>query len=500
MDRETGRPGTGLRTGPRTPPAGVARTPRPRLAQGVPGAPPPPAARRPRRRGPRLSAAVGVGLLLAGGGVVAVDRLGQDRAAPAPLTPAGRALAAAGAGRPAALADLAALIGERRERVRRAPADRASWAVLGAALAERAARSGAPGAYSEAERALQRALAQGGTPDVRALTGLAVLAAARQDWAGAVRWGEAARDRAPGRVGAYRVLLEAYPGTGDAEGADRALERLRKVRPGPVAEVAAAWVHRERGWREDAEATVYDAAARAATPAERAAALSRAGDLAWERGEAETALARYEGALRAEPEHDGAAAGRARALAGLGRSEEALTAWARARAAAPRPGYAVESGELLLALGRSAEAADHFALARHQAAALARDGVRQEPVLGRLEADHGDPAEAVRLLTEEHRRHPGPAASGALGWALHKAGRSAEALPRLRAAVKDGPNTARPAYHLGMVHLALGERGAARRQLTRALRLAPQFSPLHAERARRELAALGEPAWGPPPA
>ncbi|WTD05075.1 tetratricopeptide repeat protein [Streptomyces albidoflavus] len=499
MDRETGRPGTGLRTDPRTPSARVSHPPRPRLPQGVAGAPPPPAARRPRRRGLRLSAAVGVGLLLAGGGIVAVDRLGQDRAA-TPLTPAGRALAAAEAGRPAALADLEALIGERRQRVRREPADRGSWAVLGAALAERAARSGAPGAYTEAERALQRSLAQGGTPDVRALTGLAVLAAARQDWAGAVRWGEAARDRAPGRAAAYRVLLEAYPGTGDAKGADRALERLRKVRPGPVAEVAAAWVHRERGWREDAEATVYDAAARAATPAERAAALSRAGDLAWERGEAETALARYEGALRAEPEHDGAAAGRARALAGLGRSEEALAAWARARAAAPRPGYAVESGELLLALGRSGEAADHFALARHQAAALARDGVRQEQVLGRLEADHGDPAEAVRLLADEHRRHPGPAASGALGWALHKAGRSAEALPRLRAAVKDGPNTAQPAYHLGMAHLALGERGAARRQLTRALRLAPEFSPLHAERARRELAALGEPAWGPPPA
>ncbi|PKR43230.1 hypothetical protein CWE27_21735 [Streptomyces sp. EAG2] len=488
-----------MRTDPRTPSARVSHPPRPRLPQGVAGAPPPPAARRPRRRGLRLSAAVGVGLLLAGGGIVAVDRLGQDRAA-TPLTPAGRALAAAEAGRPAALADLEALIGERRQRVRREPADRGSWAVLGAALAERAARSGAPGAYTEAERALQRSLAQGGTPDVRALTGLAVLAAARQDWAGAVRWGEAARDRAPGRAAAYRVLLEAYPGTGDAKGADRALERLRKVRPGPVAEVAAAWVHRERGWREDAEATVYDAAARAATPAERAAALSRAGDLAWERGEAETALARYEGALQAEPEHDGAAAGRARALAGLGRPEEALTAWARARAAAPRPGYAVESGELLLALGRSGEAADHFALARHQAAALARDGVRPEQVLGRLEADHGDPAEAVRLLADEHRRHPGPAASGALGWALHKAGRSAEALPRLRAAVKDGPNTAQPAYHLGMVHLALGERGAARRQLTRALRLAPEFSPLHAERARRELAALGEPAWGPPPA
>ncbi|MFF2840320.1 tetratricopeptide repeat protein, partial [Streptomyces albidoflavus] len=269
MDRETGRPGTGLRTGPRTPPAGVARAPRPRLPQGVPGTPPPPAARRPRRRGLRLSAAVGAGLLLAGGGVVAVDRLGQDRATLTPPAPAERALAAAEAGRPAALADLAALIGERQQRVRREPADRASWAVLGAALAERAARSGAPGAYTEAERALQRALAQGGTPDVRALTGLAVLAAGRQDWAGAVRWGEAARDRAPGRAAAYRVLLEAYPGTGDAQGADRALERLREVRPGPVAEVAAAWVHRERGWREDAEATVHDAAARSATPAER---------------------------------------------------------------------------------------------------------------------------------------------------------------------------------------------------------------------------------------
>ncbi|MFC7470516.1 hypothetical protein ACFQVA_27615 [Actinomadura keratinilytica] len=66
--------------------------------------------------------------------------------------------------------------------------------------------------------------------------------------------------------------------------------------------------------------------------------------------------------------------------------------------------------------------------------------------------------------------------------------------------MKDGPNTALPAYRLGMVHLALGEPGAARRQLARALRLAPEFSPLHAERARRELAALGEPPWGPPPA
>ncbi|MFD4986241.1 tetratricopeptide repeat protein [Streptomyces sp. NPDC058374] len=500
MDRETGRPGTGLRTDRRTPLPGAVRTPRPRQPPGGPGAPPPPPARRPRRRGLRLLAAVGVGLLLAGGGVVAVDRLARDRAAVAPLTPAGRALAAAAAGRPAALGDLAALIGEREARVRRDPADRDAWAVLGAALAERAARSGAPGAHTEAERALQQALAGDGPADVRALTGLAVLAGARQDWAGAARWGEAARDRSPGRWTTYLVLLDAYRGAGNAKAADKALERLQELRPTPVAALAAAGAHRERGWREDAEATVYDAAARAATPAERAGALRRAGDLAWERGEAETALTRHEAALRAEPAHHPAAAGRARALAGLGRTEEALAAWARARALAPHPGYAVESGELLLALGRSGEAADHFSLARDQVAALARDGVRQEPLLGRLEADHGDPAEAVRLLTAEHRRHPGPAASDALGWALHRAGRSREALPRLRAAVKDGPNTALPAYHLGMAHLALGERGAARRQLERALRIAPEFSPLHAERTRRELAALGEPAWGPPPA
>lgn len=478
----------------------MARAPRPRLPPGAPGAPPPAPARPPRRPGPRLLAAIGAGLLLAGGGVVAVDHLGRDRAPVTPLTPAGRALAAAEAGRPAALSDLAALIGERRARVRRDPADRDSWAVLGAALAERAARSGVPGAHTEAERVLQRALAGGGPADVRALTGLAVLAGARQDWAGAARWGEAARDRAPERSAAYLVLLDAYTGTGQAKAADKALERLREVRPGPVAEAAAVAVHRERGWREDAEATGYDAAARAATPAERAGALRRAGDLAWERGEADTALARHEAALRAEPAHHAAAAGRARALAGLGRSEEALAAWARARALAPSPRYAVESGELLTALGRTGEAADHFALARDQSAALARDDVRQEALLGRLAADHGDPAEAVRLLTVEQRRHPSPAAADALGWALHRAGRSREALVWLRAAVKDGPNTAPPAYHLGMAQLALGERDAARRQLARALRIAPEFSPLHAERARRELAALGEPAWGPPPA
>ncbi|WDV31514.1 hypothetical protein OIM90_09680 [Streptomyces sp. AD16] len=68
--------------------------PAPAPAAGGAGDSPPPAARRPRRRGRRLSAAVGAGLLLAGGGIAAVDRLGQDRAAPAPPTPAGRALAA----------------------------------------------------------------------------------------------------------------------------------------------------------------------------------------------------------------------------------------------------------------------------------------------------------------------------------------------------------------------------------------------------------------------
>jgi Flp pilus assembly protein TadD len=79
----------------------------------------------------------------------------------------------------------------------------------------------------------------------------------------------------------------------------------------------------------------------------------------------------------------------------------------------------------------------------------------------------------------------------AYAWALHAAGRSAEALPIARAAARLGLRSPSFAYHLGVVEASAGDAAAARQALQRALDLNPTFSRLHAPRAAALLERLG---------
>ncbi|MDT9681278.1 tetratricopeptide repeat protein [Streptomyces sp. TRM76323] len=426
-------------------------------------------------------------------------RGGGARPAPGPVA---RAAAAVEAGASATVPELAALIGDREAWLRRHPGDDASWAVLGAAYAERGARTGDPAAYRKAERALRRSLdvrpaARGNTD---AAIGMGALARARGDFAAARRWAEETLRRQPRTWRAEALLVDAYRGLGDDAAAGKALERLRKLRPaGPAALTRAAELYRDRGWREDAAALAHDAVARAGTPAERAACLRLLGDLAWERGRPREALAPYGAALRLAPGDAPSLAGRARALAALGRTDEAVRAYGAALAARPLPEYALEAGDLYAALGRDAEAHERYGEALARAAEAAGHGVDQALVRARYEADHGDPERAVARLRAKWRLgHRSADVADALGWALLKADRAGEALPYARAATERGVRSALFAYHRGEVERALGRTGAARRHLEEALRIHPGFSPLYAPEARRALAELGEPS-GPPP-
>ncbi|WP_189930791.1 hypothetical protein [Streptomyces sulfonofaciens] len=123
-------------------------------------------------------------------------------------------------------------------------------------------------------------------------------------------------------------------------------------------------------------------------------------------------------------------------------------------------------------------------------------GGRQAPA-GRAGARWAAPV--VRVLRARWRRTGGPWAADALGWALHRAGRDAQAEDLTRAATGGGPRSALFLYHRAEIERALGEAAPARRRVRAALRVNPYFSPLGAPRARRLLAALGEPPdQGPP--
>ncbi|MFG2571080.1 tetratricopeptide repeat protein [Streptomyces sp. NPDC048481] len=441
-----------------------------------------------------------VGCLALGGGVL-LCLPGEGPAGRTPVpAPGAQAGAAVRSGAPAALADLAELVGERESRVREHPKDARSWAVLGAAYLEQGRRTAdAAALYPKAERALRTSLKVRPRNNADALDGLAALANARRDFPAALAWGEAARKAAPRRWTTYAQLIDAYTGLGDYKKAGKALDRLTALHSGPVVRARAAGVYWDRGRREDAQAALADAAAGASSPAERAAWLERGGELAWERGERENALRHFQEAVRTDPDMRAARAGQGRALAALGRTSEALSAYRTALEKQPSPQYALELGELYESLGLAQAARVQYDLLRARVRAEAAGGVDGELVLGRFEADHGDPAAAVRRLRAEWRRQPGVAVADALGWALHRAGQDREALAFARTAtdrVHGGAVRSAPyLYHLAVIERDLGAEGPARRHLREALEINPYFSPLLGPVARAAAEQLGdEPA------
>ncbi|MFJ8595625.1 tetratricopeptide repeat protein [Streptomyces sp. NPDC093598] len=449
--------------------------------------------RRARTR-PVLIASV-AGCAVLGGVLVLLPR--ERPAEPAAPSPGALAMAAVGNGVPATLPGLAELIDEREKAVRTRPREATSWAVLGAAYVEQGRRLADPAYYPRAERALRRSLTVRPQRNTRALAGLAALANARRDFPAARRWGEAALKVEPRRWTTYPLLIDAYTGLGEHEAAKRTLDRLTTLRSGPAVLARAATVYRDRGWQEDAAAALADAAAGARAPAERAAYRERAGQLAWERGDPEGALRHFREAVRLDPDQRAAQAGQGRALAALGRTTEALNAYRVALAGQPRPQYALELGELYESLGMPEAARVQYDLLRERVRGAAAGGADEELVLGRFEADHGDPEAAVRRLRAEWRRQPAAEVADALGWALYRAGEPGKALRfALSATAAEPGGGARDAvymYHRGMIERKLERYGAARRHLAEALRINPHFSPLHGRAAREASEALGEP-------
>lgn len=114
-----------------------------------------------------------------------------------------------------------------------------------------------------------------------------------------------------------------------------------------------------------------------------------------------------------------------------------------------------------------------------------QNGVDEDVVLGLYEADHGDPAAAVRRLSEEWSRHKSVQVADALGWALHQAGEDSAALEYAKKATEQGLRSADFSYHRAMIERGLGDVAAARRHLQETMRTNPHFSPLRGPLARR---------------
>ncbi|MFI0983548.1 tetratricopeptide repeat protein [Streptomyces sp. NPDC021093] len=398
------------------------------------------------------------------------------------------------AGAPGAATSLAAL----NARVKANPRDDGAWSALGTALVVRGLRAADAAYYPKAEAAVKRSLAvrPAEKGNVAGVAALAQLAYARGDFAEARRWGEIVRGQSPKEWTTYPLLIDSYGRLGDPKAAARTAEELTESRGGAVALGWTAQTYRDKGWREDAAVLVSEAAAVADSPQEKAEHLRSAAELAWERGDLTESLGFYDATLTLDRKQGAAIAGRARVLAALGRTTEAVKSYRTALTLTPRPEYALELGELTEAVGGNGE--PQYGVARAQVAWNSKQGVHGDLLLGRLEADHGDAETAVELLREEWSRRPGPEVADALGWALHRTGDDEAAVEYAKKATKQGLRSALFLYHRGEIERATGDYGAARRHLEEALRVNPVFSPLWAPRAQTSLARLGDPPEGGP--
>ncbi|MEV6302622.1 hypothetical protein AB0M02_24635 [Actinoplanes sp. NPDC051861] len=386
------------------------------------------------------------------------------------------------------------LLGDRiaraQQRLRDVPGDWPGWAALGGAYLEQARITADPGLYPKAEQAAKRSLALRRDGNGDALVVLGALANARHDFPAARDHARAALTIDSFDADAYGVLTDALTQLGDAAGATSAAQRMLDLRPGLAAYTRASYDLELRGRLAEANDLMRRGLDGAVDPHDVAFCRVQLGDLAFGRGDLDTASAEYAAALSADPSSIAARHGTLRVMAARGDLRGALTGYAGLTASLPSTSALLEYAELLRLAGREAEASQQLELAEAAEGLFTANGGADGLTAAALALARNRPADAVAAASAEWKKRRHPDVADTLAWALHATGRDAEALPYAERAVAGGGHTAVHTYHLGMIQLSLGRQAEARTEIDRALRTNPYFSPLDASTARRALAGL----------
>jgi tetratricopeptide (TPR) repeat protein len=253
----------------------------------------------------------------------------------------------------------------------------------------------------------------------------------------------------------------------------------------------ASYTWELRGEPERAAELMERALDDAPTDADRTFALHHLAMLAFDSGDANRALELELEALERSPDDPAARFGRAVAEAALGQTETAIDHLAELVLVTPEPSHLVYYGSLLESVGRSAEAEAQYAVVEATRALFAANGQLPDADAVLFQIRVGDIDRAVSDAEAALETRPFIAMHDAYAWALHAAGRHAEALTEIEAALALGTESALYRYHAGMIRLALGDEDGARAELTTALALNPFFDPLAAPLAAEQLRALG---------
>lgn len=385
---------------------------------------------------------------------------------------------------------LTAAIATAQQRLQQVPGDYVTWAELGASYVEQARITADPSYYEKADGALRQSLTLRPEGNDAALTGQGALANARHDFTTGADASSRAVAINPYNATAWGVLTDSRTQLGDYPGATAALQRMLDVKPGVASFTRASYDAELRGDLATARAALEQALETASGSSE-AFIRTYLGALAFSVGDLDEAAAQYTAGLAKDPIDPVLRLGQARIAAARGEVEAALSAFQSVVDVRPLPEYFVEYGQYLQSLGRTEEADQQFALVATVRQLFIANGVTDDLSKALFAADSGDAVTAVAAAEAEYSRRKNIDSQDALAWALHVAGRDAEALPLAQQATSLGGRNAMFLYHRGAIEAALGMTEQARATLTLALDTNPYFSPLLAPRAVQLLDSLG---------
>lgn len=377
-------------------------------------------------------------------------------------------------------ASAAALVADLQARVRASPADPALLTRLGSAYLDQARETADPSWYTRAAEALDRSLTlDPARPDT--LVGLGLLSLARHDFEAALGWAGQAGTMIPDSAEPLGVAFDALVELGRYDEAEVALQAMVDRRPSLASLVRVSQLRELHGDRAGAvEAMTQAVLAGSRNAGDLAFAETLAGDLHLGGGDLDRAAAAYERALRHRSGYGPAEVGHARVAAARGDLDGATSRLAGVVVVTPRPEWVALLGDWHLAAGRPADAAAQYELVRAIDDLNRAAGVTVDLEAARFEADQAGGAgggaggeRAVALARAALEARPTIWADDTLAWALHRTGRSAEALPHARAALRLGTADALLWYHLAAVEAAVGLVDDARTHLDQALRLNP---------------------------
>ena len=211
-----------------------------------------------------------------------------------------------------------------QQRLQRRPGDSRGWAQLGLAHVQQARLTADPSGYGRAEQACARSLQIQPKDNPDALTGQAGLAAARHDFAGALRLAEASLAVNAYSPTTYGVRTEALVELGRYDQALTSVQRMLDLDPDVAALTRASYVAELRGQVDQARSLLERAAESAFSGADKAYAFHYLVELAWNTGDVPAAREAIAAALQADPAHLPSLAGRAKVLAATGDRTAAL--------------------------------------------------------------------------------------------------------------------------------------------------------------------------------